>query len=93
VIIDNNAVYGYNGIEVKPTQTLSFNSVPDIIVVSATVKVIIDRFSGKDIASDCAKLLVFDPVRQNNHPMYPLQLKKTMKISVILDSFLSDLQV
>lgn len=175
VTIDNKSVRGYNGIEIKPTQQLTIEYAPDIVVLSASVEVIIDccgddieidngdrikqwliyckaqgsviasfctgafllassgllagktatthwrsadlfrrvfpyirldcdqliidnddiicsggsmsyidlslhivdRFIGKDIVSDCAKLLVFDPVRQKQSPY--LSFKKQKK--------------
>ncbi|WP_448212213.1 GlxA family transcriptional regulator [Colwellia sp. MEBiC06753] len=40
--IDNRPVTGYNGIQIMPTQLLNFDDVPDIIVVSATVEVVVD---------------------------------------------------
>jgi len=182
VTIDNKPVYGYNSLEVKPTQDLSFSEIPDVIVVSATVKVVvdccnddielnkkdeikqwlihcknngsvitsfctgafllassgllagktatthwrsaelfrrtfpfirldcdqliidngdiicsggsmsyvdlsihlIDRFVGRDIASDCAKLLVFDPVRQKQSPYVSFQAQKEHEDQAIL---------
>jgi transcriptional regulator GlxA family with amidase domain len=42
VTIDNKPVLGYNGIQVMPTQLLHHESVPDIIVVSSSVKPVLD---------------------------------------------------
>lgn len=42
VTIDNKAVIGYNGIEVMPTKLLSHEQVPDIIVVSSSVKPVLE---------------------------------------------------
>lgn len=42
VTIDNKPVLGYNGIQVMPTQLLNHESVPDIIVVSSSVKPVLD---------------------------------------------------
>lgn len=36
-----------------------------------------DKYLGKDIASDCAKLLVFDPVRQKQSPYVTFQVQKS----------------
>ena len=38
---------------------------------------LIDKNIGKDIASDCAKLLVFDPVRQKQSPYVTFQAQKS----------------
>ena len=37
---------------------------------------LIDKIAGKDIASDCAKLLVFDPVRQKQSPYITFTTQK-----------------
>jgi len=37
ITIDNKAVVGYNGIQVMPTQLLSHDEVPDVIIVSSSV--------------------------------------------------------
>ncbi len=42
VTINNKSVHGYNGIEIKPTQVLPVSEIPDVIIVSATVEVVID---------------------------------------------------
>lgn len=42
VTIDNQTVVGYNGIEVKPTQAIDRAKAPDIIVVSSSVKPVLD---------------------------------------------------
>ncbi|MCW8832231.1 MAG: helix-turn-helix domain-containing protein [Colwellia sp.] len=51
VTINNKNVNGYNGIEIKPTQSLVKSEVPDIIILSATVEVLIDC-CGDDISLD-----------------------------------------
>lgn len=38
---------------------------------------LVDKYVGKDIASDCAKLLVFDPVRQKQSPYVTFQAQKS----------------
>lgn len=38
---------------------------------------LVDKYAGKDIASDCAKLIVFDPVRQKQSPYASFQAQKT----------------
>lgn len=38
---------------------------------------LIDKYAGKDIASDCAKLMVFDPVRQKQSPYVTFQAQKS----------------
>jgi len=45
---------------------------------------IIDRFIGKDIVSDCAKLLVFDPVRQKQSPYVSFKAQKNHEDKAIL---------
>lgn len=45
---------------------------------------IIDRLIGKDIASDCAKLLVFDPVRQKQSPYVSFKAQKKHEDKPIL---------
>jgi len=45
---------------------------------------IIDRFIGKDIVSDCAKLLVFDPVRQKQSPYVSFKAQKKHQDKAIL---------
>ena len=45
---------------------------------------IIDRFVGKDIVSDCAKLLVFDPVRQKQSPYVSFKTQKKHQDKAIL---------
>ena len=42
VTIDNKAVVGYNGIQVMPTQLLNHDQIPDFIVVSSSVKPVLD---------------------------------------------------
>ncbi len=42
VTIDNKPVYGYNGIQVMPTQLLDPHKAPDVIIVSASAKMVID---------------------------------------------------
>lgn len=182
VTIDNQPVFGYNGIQVIPTQSLDFHDVPDVIIVSSSAKMVIDccgddiqvsqraeieqwlnacynkgclitsfctgsfllasagllkgkittthwrsaelfrrifpfikldcdqlivdngdiicsggsmsyidlslylidKISGKDIASDCAKLLVFDPVRQKQSPYITFTAQKDHEDQAIL---------
>lgn len=45
---------------------------------------IIDRVIGKDIVSDCAKLLVFDPVRQKQSPYVSFKAQKKHEDKAIL---------
>lgn len=45
---------------------------------------IIDRLIGKDIVSDCAKLLVFDPVRQKQSPYVSFKAQKKHEDKPIL---------
>ncbi len=45
---------------------------------------LIDRFIGKDIVSDCAKLLVFDPVRQKQSPYVSFKAQKKHEDKAIL---------
>lgn len=45
---------------------------------------LIDKNIGKDIASDCAKLLVFDPVRQKQSPYVTFQAQKSHDDQAIL---------
>ena len=45
---------------------------------------IIDRIVGKDIVSDCAKLLVFDPVRQKQSPYVSFKAQKNHEDKPIL---------
>jgi len=45
---------------------------------------IIDRFIGKDVVSDCAKLLVFDPVRQKQSPYVSFKAQKKHEDKAIL---------
>ena len=42
VTINNKPVVGYNGIQIMPTQLLDLDEVPDVIVVSSSVKMVID---------------------------------------------------
>lgn len=42
VTINNKPVVGYNGIQIMPTQLLNESDVPDVIIVSATVEVVVD---------------------------------------------------
>jgi len=182
VTIDNKPILGYNGIQVMPTQLLDIHDSPDVIVVSASAKMVIDccgddihvsqkteieqwlttcykkgslitsyctgsfllasagllkgktttthwrsaelfrrifpfikldcdqlivdngdiicsggsmsyidlslylidKISGKDIASDCAKLLVFDPVRQKQSPYITFTAQKDHEDQAIL---------
>jgi len=184
VTIDNKNVQAYNGIEIKPTQSLDCEQAPDVIVLSSSVEVvidccgeditianretikqwlvnckeqgtlitsfctgafllassgllagkvatthwrsadlfrrifpyirldcdqliidngdiicsggsmsyidlslhIIDRFIGKDIVSDCAKLLVFDPVRQKQSPYVSFKAQKNHEDKPILSA-------
>lgn len=182
VTIENKNVQGYNGVEIKPTQLLNYQQVPDVIILSYSVEVvidccgddieiayreeikrwlnnckeqgsvitsfctgafllassgllagktatthwrsadlfkrvfpyirldcdqlvidsgnvicsggsmsyidlslhIIDRFIGKDVVSDCAKLLVFDPVRQKQSPYVSFKAQKKHEDQAIL---------
>ncbi len=45
---------------------------------------LIDRFVGKDIVSDCAKLLVFDPIRQKQSPYVSFKAQKNHQDKAIL---------
>ena len=45
---------------------------------------IIDKLVGKDIVSDCAKLLVFDPVREKQSPYVAFKTQKNHKDKPIL---------
>jgi len=45
---------------------------------------IVDRLIGKDIVSDCAKLLVFDPVRQKQSPYVSFKAQKNHEDKPIL---------
>ncbi len=47
---------------------------------------IIDRFIGKDIVSDCAKLLVFDPVREKQSPYVSFKAQKNHEDKPILSA-------
>lgn len=49
VTIDNKPVVGYNGIQIMPTQLIDQQNVPDVVIVSATVEVVVDC-CGDDIA-------------------------------------------
>lgn len=49
VTIDNKPVVGYNGIRIMPTQTVNLNEAPDVVIVSSSVKVVIDC-CGDDIS-------------------------------------------
>ena len=42
VTINNKPVVGYNGIQIMPTQLLDLDEIPDVIVVSSSVKMVID---------------------------------------------------
>ena len=42
VTIDNKVVKGYSGIDIKPTHLLSSGEVPDIIIVSSTVELVVN---------------------------------------------------
>jgi len=42
VTIDSQPVFGYNGIQVLPTQSLDLDDIPNVIVVSASAKMVID---------------------------------------------------
>jgi len=42
VTIDNKPVSGYNGIQVMPTQLIDHQDTPDVIIVSASAKIVID---------------------------------------------------
>lgn len=182
VTINSKSVYGYNRIEIKPTQILNSQEAPDVIVLSSSVEVVIDccgddidlanrdeikqwltyckeqgtiissfctgafllassgllagkvatthwrsadlfrrvfpyirldcdqliidngdvicsggsmsyidlslhlidRFVGKDIVSDCAKLLVFDPIRQKQSPYVSFKAQKKHEDKAIL---------
>lgn len=48
VTIDNKPVVGYNGIQIMPTQLIDVNEVPDVVVVSSTVEIVVDC-CGEDI--------------------------------------------
>lgn len=41
VTIDNKPIVGYNGIEIKPTAMISSSQIPDVIIVSASVQVVV----------------------------------------------------
>lgn len=45
---------------------------------------LVDKYVGKDIASDCAKLIVFDPVRQKQSPYASFQAQKEHNDQAIL---------
>ncbi|NQY62724.1 MAG: DJ-1/PfpI family protein [Alteromonadaceae bacterium] len=42
VTIDNKPVHGYNGIKISPTQSVNLIEAPDVVIVSSSVKVVID---------------------------------------------------
>jgi transcriptional regulator GlxA family with amidase domain len=42
VTIDNKPVTGYNGIQVMPTQLLDHQETPDVVIVSSSVKAVLD---------------------------------------------------
>ena len=45
---------------------------------------LVDKYAGEDIASDCAKLIVFDPVRQKQSPYASFQAQKSHDDQAIL---------
>lgn len=47
---------------------------------------LVDRFVGRDVVSDCAKLLVFDPVRQKQSPYLSFQTQKNHEDKQILEA-------
>ena len=51
VTIDNKPIVGYNGIQIMPTQLINLTQSPDVVIVSSSVKVVIDC-CGDDIAVD-----------------------------------------
>jgi len=42
VTIDNKPIVGYNGIQIMPTTLVNYNDTPDVVIVSSSVKVVID---------------------------------------------------
>ena len=42
VTISNEAVTGYNGIDINPTKHLDVNDIPDVIIVSSSAEVVVD---------------------------------------------------
>jgi len=56
VTIDNKPVVGYNGVQIMPTQLLDLNEAPDVIVVSSSVKMVLDC-CGDDIDVDNMELV------------------------------------
>lgn len=42
VTITNEAVTGYNGIDINPTKHLDVNDIPDVIIVSSSAEVVVD---------------------------------------------------
>jgi len=79
VTIDNKPVVGYNGIQIMPTQLLDLNETPDVIVVSSSVKMVLDC-CGDDIDVDNMPLV--------SHWLIDCHKKGTVITSYCTGSFL-----